>query len=1516
MAKSRISKLLAALLIFALLINTCIAGMFTVNATEANSQAAATETELEENIIDNSHLIPAYLPNDKVTLELSDDGEHYWTPDWIKDLIIVQANPGWSTDGTLDGMTKILEHLAEAGVNGLMLTPINEEYNSDGTKSAGNAYSNFGPHTIAAALTGTEYGDTEAALAVVKKFVDKAHSYNIRVFFDVITWGVNYEAPIYDEHPDWFSAEKESYSGYLFDWANAETSGLYDFFKDAMVDLITATGADGYRADCGASYSGTAIFRDVRQTLIEEGYKIAMISENPSEKDGTFDFDLHSYIDKEYTMFKTNNIYLENNIVDAVKDGTYTGNGRYYTSLVSCHDYTEYSAKGNLIQMGYASILTPYIPMWYLGEEFNNTRTETPQLYGNQFYFNEIENNRQYFETVKSYIRTRRIYSDVFGYFDADSTYNDITYVDTDNDTLLPAYARYGEGTAVLVVPNDSDADVKLNVTIPVFDIGLDSSATYQLKDTVTGKVLISDFTTSDIGNGTFNVTVKAGEVGVYAIEKVASVNNSWIQYDTVLFNWRDVTYVDLRFYLDKTISVDYTGVANTSYWQNSLHQYMSQADDSNNTGYYAQHNALAQMLRENIYVNGISVEEGIALSNLDNVCIAYRESLNAISVLVNQNDNPFGITAGGSANVAIKDGIYLDGYAIGDINLEWSYVSENHYATRYHSTNKIIDAKAANGVITLIAEDRLESFVGKEDVQALIGSRIKINNTAVSADKISIDENQIKIAYTSYEDFNLYVSNGIILNGKEISPARYNFDVEGSAASDTREQGDYVEIADTDGAFTPYYSYFALRDAAGIGCGDASHHTGNSYVLHFLMNGADANNSIKYTASNFSVSHLQVYKPDEVNPYIIINGKSIAQWLKDTGASEWKAVHIRAASDNTLQIIIPESNVFGFDATKPFTITFAEGLTLNGKTVNPRNFNCPGHDFNATSKKEYNGSYFTKVTKWSSDMVSADNVSAGGNALHLSTAAAKNVCNSHGATEGETESWLIQIQLDKAVYDKADFGEPYYLNHLQATGGTDVRTDFSTYDVIRKNILINGKNLNELYTLSTNRTDWTTYLHVILTNSNVLRIMIPKDNTYGFNGNGDFTIQVKDGIVMNGIKLNPFVHTHTAASDYSATVTVPTIKINSGVYVFEGSYHKIRVYDTVTNPHLQLADLTKNNLLQNVSLAETDAYKELAVDLCKYILINGETIGEGNIRAKHYSSAMIALNNDGRVLQLQIDANNIFNILKTERFTLEVLEGLNINGYEIEPAISHYDKSSCVISEGRWSAVQKYTNGTVSPRSAENGAWITHNQNTVKTGEKILVKVEPSAGYQLKAGSLSYSYWYKGNYVTMPINTLSKFEGGIAFYEFNSPEVVGVLNAEFVAVDETANMATIGAKNRTSGTQGIKFVNRLYIDNIDLEANKITVAGTEYDITSAGSQLAIVDAEGNIDWTTAYTEKLDGTLTEDYLEFGPEIVNIDASLYEVEFASRAYLSYTDSEGAVQMVYTEELIRSVNDLMS
>ena len=139
--------------------------------------------------IDNAPLLPKWVGDSEVKLEcLSEDATA--SPDWVKSLIIVEANVATaSTDGTLAGMSRVLDHLAETGVNGLWLTPVNERPH----------YGNFGIHTLNSALTGT--GDIPEQWRRVRAFVKEAHRRNIRVFFDVVSWGVTKDAPLYREKP-------------------------------------------------------------------------------------------------------------------------------------------------------------------------------------------------------------------------------------------------------------------------------------------------------------------------------------------------------------------------------------------------------------------------------------------------------------------------------------------------------------------------------------------------------------------------------------------------------------------------------------------------------------------------------------------------------------------------------------------------------------------------------------------------------------------------------------------------------------------------------------------------------------------------------------------------------------------------------------------------------------------------------------------------------------------------------------------------------------------------------------------------------------------------------------------------------------------------------------------------------------------------------------------------------------------------------------------------------------------
>ena len=76
--------------------------------------------------------LPAYEGEERVDVRSVNDyvtreGERYvfTPPDWIEDLIIVEANIAKVTkEGTVAAGTQVLDHLVDMGVNGLWLTPI------------------------------------------------------------------------------------------------------------------------------------------------------------------------------------------------------------------------------------------------------------------------------------------------------------------------------------------------------------------------------------------------------------------------------------------------------------------------------------------------------------------------------------------------------------------------------------------------------------------------------------------------------------------------------------------------------------------------------------------------------------------------------------------------------------------------------------------------------------------------------------------------------------------------------------------------------------------------------------------------------------------------------------------------------------------------------------------------------------------------------------------------------------------------------------------------------------------------------------------------------------------------------------------------------------------------------------------------------------------------------------------------------------------------------------------------
>lgn len=473
--------------------------------------------------IDNSALMPKYVTDDQVALEPSADGA-FMSPDWVKTLIVEEVNVAKaSPNGKFSGMTYVLEHLQEMGVNGIWLDPIYD----------GKHYLNYGPHTVSTYLTGTL--DYEQGWLTVKEFVDEAHKRNIRVFFDVVTWGSSSLSDLYSEHPDWYKGFSESYGGPLFNWENEE---FFNWFLNQLKRMIRDTGADGFRADCGIDYCGPELYKRLRSDLLAEGRKIAIIGEAVTDDNlGIFDFEEHSVNLETGNIWKTGSFYTEMfNIVDSVKNGTGIGtkaeqeNGtsgcrRFYSALVSCHDSQNYVADGNLVTMGYASILAPFIPMWFIGEEWSNSYTSTKGwIYSTGINWTLLERNRDYYERVKALIRIRRSYPDIFEDFPQNHRESRICEVKTDHILGLAAYARCGSGRAIIVIPNLSEYNDRFTVTIPYSQAGLSLSGNYKVVNLLTNQTVAAGSASDLIG---FETSVPVKNVGVYLVEKASAAEAS-----------------------------------------------------------------------------------------------------------------------------------------------------------------------------------------------------------------------------------------------------------------------------------------------------------------------------------------------------------------------------------------------------------------------------------------------------------------------------------------------------------------------------------------------------------------------------------------------------------------------------------------------------------------------------------------------------------------------------------------------------------------------------------------------------------------------------------------------------------------------------------------------------------------------------------------------------------------------------------------------------------------------------
>lgn len=494
----------------------------------------------ESSVIDNSSLIPAVRSDRRVKME-------GFSPEWVKSLIMAEfrietATPG----GTFSSAVKVLDHYAETGVNGLWVGPIFER------PAGNNGYGNFGPDTIETALTGET--SLEKSYREIKRFVEAAHDRNIRVIFDIVAWGVTESAPLFEERRDFFIRQsneefRKAWGGYLFDWKKPE---FREWFNAAAVRFIEETGADGFRVDLAPDTAGYH-FKEIRDELYRRGHKIMIMSEMPSEPKGTFDFaqlgvngwtEPQAYGDserfdaqkKKFGSMHDSSFIFRTNVVDAIKSGVGIGRPqlqqkgegglfRFYAASPLYHDGHTPFVKGNRVRFGYLALL-PFIPVWWIGEEWNNPRDLIEQR--GAMYYNRVNwdvkkepGNAAFFEDVKRILRVRRSYPDIFEEFSKQLRASNIRKAVSFRDgqlNPLQAYMRYCDDKAIVVVPNyeSQTPQSEFAIEADLNSIGFNSKQIYCVKDLMSDRQLAQGLLSEIFP---LHTVIPAEHLGLYLIE-------------------------------------------------------------------------------------------------------------------------------------------------------------------------------------------------------------------------------------------------------------------------------------------------------------------------------------------------------------------------------------------------------------------------------------------------------------------------------------------------------------------------------------------------------------------------------------------------------------------------------------------------------------------------------------------------------------------------------------------------------------------------------------------------------------------------------------------------------------------------------------------------------------------------------------------------------------------------------------------------------------------------------------
>jgi hypothetical protein len=390
-------------------------------------------------------------------------------PAWAKDLVIYELNPRTFTSpdgigdgdgsGTFASLAERLPYLSDLGVNALWLA---------GFSSSTRHF--YGISSVYACADPSRLDPRLGTEDEFRDLVARAHDHGIRIMLDVISHGVVRESALVAEHPDWFPTSSWGMADY--DYTNP---GFRDWWVRVWSRYATEFGVDGFRID--VDIADITVWDEIVTGLHAMGKEVVVFPEN-----GRYHFSQTDW-------------FLQTDKVRESGHRQYGGNDIGLACVqVSCHDNgwlglpgNHYSVRGSRARFAYGALLTPHVPLFFAGEEFDAEPCFLPSLrqdlfgqagpggwlYGSRLDWSQLEGPQHaaMLDDVRTMLRLRNQYRRMIN---ADPTSHVFDIVPNDGALRQVPYVMAIPGQeAVVVLANDTSRTVTTRLLLPLALLGL-----------------------------------------------------------------------------------------------------------------------------------------------------------------------------------------------------------------------------------------------------------------------------------------------------------------------------------------------------------------------------------------------------------------------------------------------------------------------------------------------------------------------------------------------------------------------------------------------------------------------------------------------------------------------------------------------------------------------------------------------------------------------------------------------------------------------------------------------------------------------------------------------------------------------------------------------------------------------------------------------------------------------------------------------------------------------------------